>query len=136
MAAGGLFNTHLKEADVAETLYRDLGIDPDRVIFERDSRNTYENAKFSKLLMLPNADERWWLITSAYHMPRSVGVFCRVGWSVTPYPVDHFYHSLTWKPAWAFADHLWELEKITYEWFGLVIYRLTGKSTALFPQGC
>ena len=52
------------------------------------SRNTYENAVFSKALVAPKPGEHWMLVTSAYHMPRSVGLFRKVGFAVEPYPVD------------------------------------------------
>ncbi|MEJ2063487.1 MAG: YdcF family protein [Reinekea sp.] len=134
--SGRLMHQDLKEADIAERLYKDLGIESGRVLFERESRNTFENVKFSRKLASPKAGERWWLITSAYHMPRSVGIFCRFGWPVIPYPVDHFYTEQTWKPSWGFTDHLWELEKVSYEWFGLLVYRITGKVTVFFPEEC
>ena len=55
---------------------------------ERRSRNTQENAEFSKALVKPKQGERWLLVTSAFHMPRSVGLFRKAGFAVEPYPVD------------------------------------------------
>ena len=55
---------------------------------ERNSRNTLENAEFSKAMAAPKAGERWLLVTSAFHMPRSVGLFRKAGFDVEPYPVD------------------------------------------------
>ena len=55
---------------------------------ERRSRNTLENAEFSKALVAPKPGERWLLVTSAFHMPRSVGLFRKAGFAVEPYPVD------------------------------------------------
>ena len=55
---------------------------------ERRSRNTQENAEFSKAIAAPKPGERWLLVTSAYHMPRSVGLFRKAGFAVEPYPVD------------------------------------------------
>lgn len=116
------------EASVAEQFYQDLGVDLSRLTFESQSRNTYENAVLSYQLINPNPDETWWLVTSAYHMPRSVEVFAKVGWKVIPYPVDYFFTGFRWQPRWAFSDHLWELEKVVQEWVGLWVYRLTGKA--------
>lgn len=134
--SGKLFSQDVSEASIARRLYQDLGIDIDRIVFEGNSRNTYENGVFSQQLLSPQVDENWWLITSAYHMPRSLGVFCQLGWTVTPYPVDHFVQRFSWIPKWALADHLWELERITQEWAGLFVYRLTGKTNKLFPYFC
>jgi uncharacterized SAM-binding protein YcdF (DUF218 family) len=102
---------------------------------ERRSRNTQENAEFSKALAAPKSGERWLLVTSAYHMPRSVGVFRKAGFAVEPYPVD-------WRvggPAdrWRFRtfaiDGLANLDAGTREWMGLVAYRISGKTSEFFP---
>jgi uncharacterized SAM-binding protein YcdF (DUF218 family) len=134
--SGRVFSQGLKEAHWAEALYRDFGLDQTRLVLESESRNTDENARFSKRLVAPKVGEHWWLITSAYHMPRSVGVFCQQDWSVTPYPVDHYYAGLSWRPNWQLANHLQELEQVLHEWLGLVVYRITGKSSQLFPVRC
>src|SRR5713226_262505 len=77
-----------KEADFAMPVLESFGFAKDRLIMERRSRNTYENAEFSKALVSPKSGERWLLVTSAHHMPRSVGIFRKVGFDVEPYPVD------------------------------------------------
>src|SRR5689334_13964962 len=43
-----LISNDAREADFAAALYESLGIDKARLILERASRNTYENAVFSK----------------------------------------------------------------------------------------
>src|SRR4051812_42357760 len=77
-----------KEADIAATVFESLGITKQRLTIERLSRNTEENATLSKSLANPKPGERWLLVTSAYHMPRSVGLFRRAGFAVESYPVD------------------------------------------------
>ena len=52
------------------------------------SRNTVENALFSKEIAQPKPGERWLLVTSAYHLPRAIGVFRKAGFAVEAYPVD------------------------------------------------
>ena len=64
---------------------------------ERRSRNTQENAEFSKALVAPKEGERWLLVTSAFHMPRSVGLFRKAGFAVEPYPVD-------WRVSWGWGS--------------------------------
>src|SRR5438874_9744822 len=73
-----------KEADFAMPVFESLGVPKDRLIMERRSRNTYENAEFSKALVSPKRGERWLLVTSAFHMPRSVGIFRKAGFEVEP----------------------------------------------------
>lgn len=131
--SGRLLSQQNKEATYAEMLYEDLGVDIARVVFESESRNTFENGTFTQRLIQPEANEVWWLITSAYHMPRSLGVFCQLNWPMQAYPVDHIYEGSSFTPYWAFEYHLWELSVVVREWVGLIVYRVTGKTSALFP---
>ena len=123
--------------DVAKMQFEQQGMNVSRIIFESKARNTYENAVFSKALVKPALGENWILVTSAFHMPRSVGIFCRAGWLAIPYPVDH----RTW-PGNLFrvdlelAGHLDNLVIGVREWVGLVAYYATGKTTALLPLSC
>ena len=65
------------------------GFPSERLILETESRNTAENASHSMLVANPQQDEVWVLVTSAYHMRRSVRSFERAGWTgVVPWPVD------------------------------------------------
>ena len=131
-----LFANDAREADYAGQIFESLGIGKDRLIMERRSRNTYENAVFSKEVASPKQGERWLLVTSAYHMPRAVGLFRKAGFPVEPYPVD-------WRVGRDAADIL-SLSNIAVdglgrtdvgvrEWIGLLAYRLTGRTGELFP---
>src|SRR5215472_3201716 len=62
------------EADYAVGLLESLGVPRARIETEGKSRNTIENAQFSKELAAPKPGERWLLVTSAFHMPRAIGV--------------------------------------------------------------
>jgi uncharacterized SAM-binding protein YcdF (DUF218 family) len=86
--SANLISNDAREGDFAGELLESLGIPKSRLIIERQSRNTLENAEFSKALVSPKPGERWLLVTSAYHMPRSVGLFRKAGFPVEPYPVD------------------------------------------------
>jgi uncharacterized SAM-binding protein YcdF (DUF218 family) len=88
--AGGnsdLLQQQAKEADVAAAIFESLGIGQ-RLQIEKQSRNTEENVRFSKLLADPKPSETWLLVTSAFNMPRSIGIFRKAGFLVQPYPVD------------------------------------------------
>ena len=123
----------VREADVARDLFDGLGLDVDRVTFERNSRNTRENALFSKKQVEPKAGETWLLVTSAADMPRAVGCFRAVGWPVTAWPVG--YHVLQSRDLIVPtpANGLANLDWATHEWIGLVYYRLRGWTDAWFP---
>ncbi len=96
--SGRLDQTH-KEADTAREFFTSMGLPQSRIIFEDRSRNTFENGIFTHRLVKPKASERWLLITSARHMPRSIGVFRQLGWNTIPYPVD--YHTEGSRESWA-----------------------------------
>jgi uncharacterized SAM-binding protein YcdF (DUF218 family) len=126
--AGSMINQDYKAADVARRLFSEQGLDMSRIVFERESRNTIENAALSKALVAPEPGEKWVLITTAWHMSRSVGVFCKLGWNVVPYPVDFQTnpgHLL--RIDWGFADHLENLVTAVKEWLGLAAYWMAGK---------
>ena len=87
--SGVPFRQELKESHFVGPVFERLGLEEGRVIYEDRSRNTTENAEFSRDIARPRPEETWLLITSAFHMPRAVGCFRRVGWNVVPYPVDY-----------------------------------------------
>jgi uncharacterized SAM-binding protein YcdF (DUF218 family) len=130
------------EAEFAARAFAGLGIAPERILLERQSRNTVENAIFSKAIAQPKPGERWLLMTSAYHLPRSIGVFRKAGFEIEAYPVD-------WRtggpqdalrPFATVGDGLRRTDTAVREWVGLAAYWLTGKSAELFPspnrEGC
>jgi uncharacterized SAM-binding protein YcdF (DUF218 family) len=134
---GDIRDQEYREADVSRTLLGNLGMDTNRIVFERDARNTFENARNSKALMQPQPRETWLLITSGYHMPRSVGIFCAQGWPVLPWPVDHETSRETQlRLGLNPAGNLQSLGAALHEWTGLVVYYLTGKTTAVLPGLC
>ena len=86
--SGAVIFDERPEAEFALRLLETLGVAPGRVVAEDKSRNTVENARFSRELAQPKPGERWLLVTSAYHLPRAVGVFRKAGFPVEAYPVD------------------------------------------------
>jgi uncharacterized SAM-binding protein YcdF (DUF218 family) len=132
----GFIQGRTPEATLVERTVADMGVAPGRVIYERRSLNTYENAVFSKELVRPQPGERWLLVTSAFHMPRSVGVFRKAGWDVVAFPVDfrtggasdadRFFASV--------SQGLMRADIAIKEYVGLAAYRIAGKTDALFPE--
>src|SRR5262249_32669385 len=93
------------------------------------------NAAFTRDLVSPKPDELWLLVTSAYHMPRAVGVFRHAGFKVEPYPVDYRTHSqkdLT-RLFETVGDGIKRTDLAVKEWVGLLAYRLSGRTDELFP---
>ncbi|WP_180898070.1 YdcF family protein [Martelella soudanensis] len=79
------------EAAPAARFFADHGIAGERLIYEPRARNTAENASLTAALLEKHdlGDARCLLITSAYHMPRSVEQFRRQRMEVTPWPADY-----------------------------------------------
>jgi len=126
---GSMLQQDFKTADVAKRLFTEQGVDVSRITFERESRNTWENALLSKKLVETQSNENWVLITTAWHMPRSVGIFCKVGWDVIPYPVDfHTQPDNLFRVGWGFAGNLNGLATAVKEWIEIVAYKMMGRS--------
>ncbi len=136
--AGILYKSD-SEAEGAASLLTKLGIDRDRLILESDARDTYENAVYLKKELEAKGEldltKRWLLITSAYHMPRSMGAFRQAGFYVEPWPVDYRTRGkvdLT-RPFDKVSEGLRRVDTAMREWVGLFAYWLTGRTDALFP---
>jgi uncharacterized SAM-binding protein YcdF (DUF218 family) len=93
-----------------------------RLMVEPRARNTYENALFTRQMVQPEPGERWLLVTSASHMPRAVGSFQGVGFSVEPWPIRD-------QP----QSDVDTIGMLRHEFLGLLAYRLMGRSDTLFP---
>jgi uncharacterized SAM-binding protein YcdF (DUF218 family) len=133
--SGSLLPGELPEADIARTMVSELGIAPDRVLFENRSRNTYENAFFTRELVRPQPGQTWILITSAAHMPRSVGIFRALDWPVIPWPVGYKTGRsfAVWYDA-SVGQRIDAADFAVHEWVGMVAYWLMGRIDAIFPS--
>jgi uncharacterized SAM-binding protein YcdF (DUF218 family) len=123
------------EGELARRFYASLGIPADRIAIEEASRDTAENAVLTKPLANPKPGERWLLVTSAYHMPRSIGAFRRVGFAVEAYPVDYRTRGIEdlARPFPSLGEGLRRGDTAMREWIGLLMYRLAGRTSELFP---
>lgn len=121
---------------VVNALFVDLvGFDEGRVIYEGRSRNTWENALLTREIVEPGPDEVWLLVTSAAHMPRSMGIFRRIGWEPLPWPVDYqTAGGLAWPRHYSPVARLDEFDVAVKEWLGLLAYWLMDRTSALFPE--
>lgn len=130
------FRDELSEAVALQRFASTLGVAPDLILFETESRTTAENALLTRRLVTPKSGERWLLVTSAFHMPRSVGCFRRAGFEVAAYPVDFRTRGPEdrAKPFAFVSDGLRRLDLASKEWAGLLGYRLAGHLDAVFPK--
>lgn len=132
--SGSVLRPGYRGGDVAQDYFDGVGLGA-RVLIERNSRNTYENAvnTIDALGGVPTGN--WLLVTSAYHMPRAIGIFRQQGWPLSAYPVDYYALSAD---GGRLDPGLWEnlrdAEIGLREWVGLAVYYFTGKTDQLFPE--
>ncbi|NOQ93318.1 MAG: YdcF family protein [Methylophaga sp.] len=128
------FDTSVTGGDIARELLTTVGIDNSRLIIESKSRNTHENFMLLKD-KLPDPAGQYLLVTSAFHMPRSVGIANKQHINVIAYPVDYRSNQPSFRQ-WGFNlfEHLEVLEPAWREWIGLTVYYWTGKTSEWLPQ--
>jgi uncharacterized SAM-binding protein YcdF (DUF218 family) len=123
------------EAPFALRLFENLGVPGSRIAVESQSRNTAENAVFTRRLIASKPGENWLLVTSAYQMPRAIGAFRQAGFPVEAYPVD--YKTDGWGDLWKVSSSLMggirKTDTAVHEWLGLFAYWITGRIPVLFP---
>lgn len=132
---GSIWHAEKKESGIVGKVLSDLGVELSRVTLESESRNTAENAVFTKRLMKPSQEEVWILVTSASHMPRAVGCFRKAGWNIIPYPVDYGSSKLEFSEffSFRFVSSMRKFDRAIHEWLGLASYRIMGKTDSWFP---
>ncbi|MEM6761563.1 MAG: YdcF family protein [Pseudomonadota bacterium] len=127
----------LSGAKLAHTILLDAGIDPDRIVVEDRSLSTWDNAVFTHDIVDPAADEHFILLTSGWHMPRSVASFRMAGWpEPIPYPVDLVHN---YKPLWktvnpSVSRGLTLLDLATREYMATLYYFVLGRIETLRPM--
>lgn len=127
----GLIRGGQPEAASARRLLVALGVEEPRVEVEAASRTTFENAQLTKAMVAPQPGARWLLVTSAWHMPRAIGCFRKVGFRVEPWPVD--YRATKVEIDLDFLGNLRRTDLAVKEFVGLLSYYATGRTSALVP---
>lgn len=113
------------EAELFEKELNTYSVNKKNVLFEKKSRDTFENALYTYDLVKPKETEKWVIITSAFHMHRAMLLFESAGWkNITAYPVDYRAEK---QYSISFSDNLKLFEIAQKEYFALLWYTLTGK---------
>lgn len=130
--SGNLFDQSHSEAVYLKEFIVGMGMNPEKIIVEARSRNTYENAVESKKIIRTKGFKNILLITSAFHMFRSEGCFTKVGLTVDRLPVDYrgvqdiSYDILDFLPS---SFNLSRSAMVIHELVGIIVYGLTGKAS-------
>jgi uncharacterized SAM-binding protein YcdF (DUF218 family) len=128
VSGGSVYTGRSPEAPVIRRFLVDLGVSENHVLLEPHSRDTRENAMYSQEIVRLHGFRHPLLVTSAYHMRRSVQAFQKVGMPVTPVP-GHFLTGRGLTYIW--ADFLPNARDLVHsasalrEFFGLLIYKVT-----------
>lgn len=122
---GRLLTTGVTESELARVFYQQQGLDMARVRLEDGSRTTRENAQQVAKLLGERCQQPWLLVTSAWHMPRSMAEFEAMGCKVTPYPVDFRTGDSTALTDYSLAHNLLRWQMALHEWLGLWVYGVT-----------
>jgi uncharacterized SAM-binding protein YcdF (DUF218 family) len=115
------------EAEIVKRFLVDLGVKESVILTEKKSRDTFENAKFAKDICQAQGIKKPILVTSAFHLKRSLIAFNKVGLKVVPYPSNFKTHV---KSTYSWIDYLPSLGgfirfyKALPEWVGILYYRL------------
>ncbi|MES2946986.1 MAG: YdcF family protein [Pseudomonadota bacterium] len=116
----------ISEAQRAKVFFDSVGIAGPGAAYETASRTTHENATLTAQLPGVDIKLRWLLVTSAYHMPRSMATFAKAGWNVTAYPVDFRTGPTTPWTDYSLASGLRSWQLALHELLGWLAYRLAG----------
>lgn len=125
---GELLSDGLPEAARAKLFFERMGLAAQRLRYEAASRTTYENALLSARLPGIHPTQRWLLLTSAWHMPRAMAAFQKVGWNVSAYPVDFRAASDTPWSQYSLQRGASKWNLALHEWLGLLAYRLSAQA--------
>ncbi len=121
-------------AYVAKKFFLDMNLDIENIIFESKSKNTYENINNSKNLANPKENEKWLIVTSAFHMTRSINVADKVDWNLIPYPVDfRIRKNFSYKPSFfKLLDNFNSFDLASHEIIGIISYYILGRTNKIF----
>ena len=121
------------EADDMARFLVELGVPRERLILERASRTTAENARNMRALLGEHSSGRVLVVASAFHMPRAMGVFRTFCIDAIAAPTDWRAADESPGLAWSASASLATADIVVKEYLGMLAYRLTGASRELFP---
>lgn len=121
--SGSFVRASLSESDLALRFFEEVTGTTERIILENQSRNTRENALYSKELMGFAGQGQWLLVTSAFHMPRALEIFRDQDLPVVPHPTDFRSRIPSDEFRWDLDDGAGQLSLLMHEWIGLMVYR-------------
>ena len=127
---GSLLQSSPKEANEISSFLLKMGVEEDDLILEPSSRNTYENALYTKRILQEDfAGSSCLLITSAFHMRRSKACFSRQNICFTPFSTDIIGEEVRLTIGGLLIPNsrtLGRWEMLIKEWIGYIFYWING----------
>jgi len=130
LVSGGVTGRHAgarAEAEAMRNAIVQLGVPPDRVTIEGESKTTREEALLIARTLAGKSSQPIVLVTSPTHMARSLAVFRAAGLDVIPSaaPIkpDHWSEKLRWMPS---DFGLLLFDSVIYDTAATIYYRLRG----------
>lgn len=128
--SGLLEGDTISEAERMKRVMLLAGIPAQDILLEEASRNTHENALFSKeVLQEKYPQKRFLLVSSAFHLPRASACFAKQALVVTPFSTDFYSFDPPYKLEHFLVpspEALFSWSRLLKEWFGLLTYTLMG----------
>ncbi len=116
----GIYPAVKRMAEIAKA----IGIDEDDIMIESESRDTKDQAHFIKLIV---DNDPFILVTSAYHMPRSMALFKKLGMEPSPAPAGYLTgKKINLDSFFPSANALWKSELAFHEYLGILWAKLRG----------
>lgn len=123
VSGGKVLATTGCEALVSQHILLGIGVRPEHIILDEKSLNTTENAKNTAAIMAERGFKSPILVTSAFHMERSLRQFAKAGVLATPYPGDYLVNvtsGFEWHHLWPSAAALQDFSLVAKEYLGLL----------------
>lgn len=127
--SGSISKPHHREAMYVEQYLKTIQIPDSNIIIENDSKNTYENAIYTKrILDSLQFKGSLLLVTSSFHMRRSIAIFEKAGYkNITPYVTNKITGLRKFQLDYCFipnVEAVWGLNLVVHEMIGYGIYKL------------
>jgi uncharacterized SAM-binding protein YcdF (DUF218 family) len=128
--SGYILDPDIKESIYVEEYLHEINVPSNRLLFESDSRNTHENAVHAAKILHTSVANNTpvLLITSGYHMRRSLACFKKQGIRAIPYSTNSMRSKLEFSPDWflpnSYALTHWNV--LIHEWIGYTSYWFIG----------
>lgn len=127
--SGRILTDGRREADDIYKAMELMGVYPADMIIENQSRNTHESAENLKSFMKDSLHQDFLLVTSAFHMRRSIACFKKEGFAVKPFSTDFYTHPRYFTPDSLLIPQTGAIQnwhKLLKEWTGMLMYKVVG----------